>query len=169
MLTIDWHVWNSKGWSPSLLLQGQNFHLIVKCQDSTLKLYMRWEVRIVFSYTSHPSFPRHDVRINAALQMPCATLLLAKRFHSSRDDVQKKTVVVHLPTLTSLERCERSLTCIPHNTALMCNVRRQLLPVWSCQLLKRLSCQAIGTRISAKGLHRLWVQFSYIPMASTAS
>lgn len=44
--------------------------------------------------------------------MTCATHLLAKCFHSSRDDVQKKTAEIHLLVVTSPERRERSLTCI---------------------------------------------------------
>lgn len=51
-----------------------------------------------------------------AKKLPCQwlspTILLTKCFNSSKDDVQKKAVVIYLLMVNSLERSARSLTCI---------------------------------------------------------
>lgn len=151
-----------------------NFHLIVTCkrQDCTLKLYccLCWEVRRVFSYRSGLSFPRHGVRIKGWFvndlchTLACQVLSQQQRWCTKANS---SDTPAHPHLSGKAWEIFNLCNCTP-NPALTWNVRRQLLPTWSCQLLKRLLCQAIGKEYLQK-LHRLWVQLSYVPMVNTAS
>lgn len=152
-----------------------NFHLTVtcKCQDCTLKLYscLCWEVQRVFSYTSHLSSPRHDVRIKSCLANDlCHTLACKVLSQQQRWCGKENSSDIPAPHHLSGKAWEIFQPVYLYTKySPDWNVRRQLLPTWSCQLLKRLLCQDIGTRISVKELHWLWVQLSYIPMVITPS
>lgn len=118
-----------------------NFHSIVtcKCQDCNLKLYfcLCWEVQRVFSYTSPLSFPRHDIRIKSCLANGLCHAPACK-VHSQQQRwcavENSSDTPAHSHLSGKVWEIFNTYTCT-HNTALMRNVRRQLLLTWSCQLL----------------------------------
>lgn len=114
-----------KSFASSFPRSKGNFRLIAtcKCQNCTLKLFLPVLGSAECSATHHVSTSQDTTwGSKAVLQTVCATLLLAKCFHSSRGDVQKKEnpAVIHLLIITSQKRCEIFNLCTcTHDTALM--------------------------------------------------